>query len=1013
MRMQSAIKNIFLCLVLSASFWTLNAAATPKIIIDKTTLISQQTDLLKNRLIETLNQFQNLQQQDDKQYLDLIAQHTIKELRNQASLDISVAKSNLDSINIELSESQQSVTQLNQDIDEISSQLNASSIFGRKLARPDIVNTPGLQQELTNKKTLLTLEKERESYLLQLQKLSDNALQLQKAKYARINVLLKSRTMMRLQASLAQSEIDFQQQQSVWMQQLNILYGQLNKMEAAPIADKTAHTDLQREIFYANENLNFAYLHMLIVRYSDQLQQLQVAISHSRSITLLNKANDEVQGLTKQLERVKDLLRDRTKILQKRNAFLSRDKQPNSIDQADLAKLKTLSEQYQVISVSVANLQIKLQAFRETLSGALQYELSSRQGMPGFNLKSWIDIGAEIMLVPTLAFEVAKTLTYSVVSVINNISLGAAFVIGLIEFGLILIFTIANKLFSKLISRMSEQELGHVNLKRLCVQLLQRNLIDIFMIGNVVAFFFYYKIPQDSSIFVINLLMVWLFFKVIITMARICLVETAHDRAGHDVILYHRLKWSFLVGGIITVMTVFMNQLPVVYEIKDLFDRLFLLFLLVVSVFLLKSWDIVPALILTHIDDRRLYLKKVVRLLGLMIPIILFVNSAIGLFGFVNLVLTVSWYESVFVLVLVGYLIVRGLLIDGMMLLSSLMIRHIVNGWLWTEAFLKPADKVLRIAVFFAAWVILFALYGWNWQSPVVMHINSLLNYQLVSLLGTSLTPLSMIELGVVVSFLFWAARWTREFVYRALSSRTKDMGLRNSIAIFSQYTTIVIGIFVCLRVLGIDFKALAVVAGAFAFGVGLGLRDLFNNFACGFLLLIERPVRVGDTVTINQYEGEVIHIGARAITVRTWDHMEVLVPNAEIFTNSFTNWTAKDSIIRSVFPIKINRHDSPADVQTLIHQVLAKQKDVLTDPSPEVFLRELSDSLIEFEVRYFINLRQIRSRQGLRSEVLMAIWDAFEKHGVQPPYPQHEVHVKGNLPEGIEKLLAPAIFGD
>ena len=70
--------------------------------------------------------------------------------------------------------------------------------------------------------------------------------------------------------------------------------------------------------------------------------------------------------------------------------------------------------------------------------------------------------------------------------------------------------------------------------------------------------------------------------------------------------------------------------------------------------------------------------------------------------------------------------------------------------------------------------------------------------------------------------------------------------------------------------------------------------------------------------------------------------------------------------------------------------------KDVLSDPMPEVFLKELSDSLIEFEVRYFINLRQIRSRIGLRSEVLMAIWEAFQKHGMQPPYPQHEVHVKG-----------------
>jgi potassium efflux system protein len=258
--------------------------------------------------------------------------------------------------------------------------------------------------------------------------------------------------------------------------------------------------------------------------------------------------------------------------------------------------------------------------------------------------------------------------------------------------------------------------------------------------------------------------------------------------------------------------------------------------------------------------------------------------------------------------------------------------------------------------------------------------------------LNTTITPLSIIELTAVVSFLFWAARWTREFVYRALSSRTKDMGLRNSIAIFSQYATIIVGIFICLRVLGIDLKSLAVVAGAFAFGVGLGLRDLFNNFACGFLLLIERPVRVGDTVTIDTYEGEVTNIGGRAVTVRTWDHMEVIVPNAEIFSKSFTNWTARDTIVRTIITLKISRQDSPYDVQMLINQVL-------TDPLPEILLKELSDSLMEFEVRYFINLRQIKSRIGLRSEVLLAIWEAFEKHGMQPPYPHHEISVKSHSP--------------
>src|SRR5205085_11454574 len=133
-----------------------------------------------------------------------------------------------------------------------------------------------------------------------------------------------------------------------------------------------------------------------------------------------------------------------------------------------------------------------------------------------------------------------------------------------------------------------------------------------------------------------------------------------------------------------------------------------------------------------------------------------------------------------------------------------------------------------------------------------------------------------------------------------------------------------------------------------FAFGIGFGLRDLANNFVCGFLILLERPLRVGDIVSINGIEGDVTHIGGRAVTIRTWDLMELVVPNAEIFNKSFTNWTAKDNIIRSIMPIKIGRHDNPHEVKDLIQTILTDHKDVLTDPVPEVFLKEMTDTLID-----------------------------------------------------------------
>jgi potassium-dependent mechanosensitive channel len=273
--------------------------------------------------------------------------------------------------------------------------------------------------------------------------------------------------------------------------------------------------------------------------------------------------------------------------------------------------------------------------------------------------------------------------------------------------------------------------------------------------------------------------------------------------------------------------------------------------------------------------------------------------------------------------------------------------------------------------------------------------MNTLLHYHLADMLNTTFTPLSIIELGLVVSFFFWAARWIREFVYRLLSARMLDMGLRNSIAIFSQYAMIVAGVFICLNVLGIDLKTLTFVATAFSIGIGFGLRDLFNNFACGFLLLIERPLRVGDTVTIGGYEGDVMHIGGRAVTIRTWDYTDVLVPNAEIFSKSFMNWTARDSVVRTLISLKTNRDVQPPMIQKIIYDVLGQHKNVLSDPAPEVLLKEINDSLFEFEVRYFINLRQVRSRIVFRSEVLTAIWQAFEENGIKAPHPQHEILLK------------------
>ncbi|WP_171910037.1 mechanosensitive ion channel family protein, partial [Rickettsiella grylli] len=163
------------------------------------------------------------------------------------------------------------------------------------------------------------------------------------------------------------------------------------------------------------------------------------------------------------------------------------------------------------------------------------------------------------------------------------------------------------------------------------------------------------------------------------------------------------------------------------------------------------------------------------------------------------------------------------------------------------------------------------------------------------------------------------------------------------------------------LNILGLNWGNISVILGLFSLGVGLGLRDLFNNFFTGIFLLLERPVKVGDWVTVGNYDGQVSHIGARSITVTTDDRQELLVPNADIFSKNFINWTHRDSVVRgALVTIKTNRKDNPQRIKDIILEVLATIPKILTNPKPEVYFKEIDKVLLEFKVEYYVDLNHI-----------------------------------------------------
>jgi potassium efflux system protein len=529
------------------------------------------------------------------------------------------------------------------------------------------------------------------------------------------------------------------------------------------------------------------------------------------------------------------------------------------------------------------------------------------------------------------------------------------------------------------------------------LKLLRRNLFGLVLSFNIFSLLAFNGFPFKSYALFFSFILVWFGYRFALGLARLALLETVRDVGGQDVSLYHKIKWIYSIGAILVALLLAARQLPVDYSVNDFINRLFMLQLLLVSGLLLRSWKVFPVLLNPYFSNRQIYFGRAIRWLSLLIPLALLVNAIVGLIGYVQLAWTMSAYQGMFLLVLLGYLFIRSLLIDLMEWISKRFVLDLPNGWLWSEAFLKPLDKILRLCLFVLAGAFLFFyIYGLDQNSYLANIIKITVSYPVIKLpKDQSINLLNIFGAIIIILVLAWIARWSREFSYRWLYAYQKDLGVRNSLAVFTQYITVIISVYIALELSGKDFTGLNYILGGVSLGAGFGLRDLVNNFASGVLLLIERPVKKGDIVTIGAYEGEVTHIGMRAMTIRTWDHMEVLVPNSETFSKSFTNWTHEDMIIRTVVSIKIQRQDNPYQVKSIIVEALQAVPDVLAEPLSSIYMKELSEPLIQFEVRYFINIQLAGSRSRVRSDVLYAIWDAFKTHNIHPPIPPQDMQVE------------------
>lgn len=264
---------------------------------------------------------------------------------------------------------------------------------------------------------------------------------------------------------------------------------------------------------------------------------------------------------------------------------------------------------------------------------------------------------------------------------------------------------------------------------------------------------------------------------------------------------------------------------------------------------------------------------------------------------------------------------------------------------------------------------------------------------------GAEVSLWSLARLIVWVMAAIWGGRLVHRFSTDLMEHFAVEHALRDTLATLIRYATIAVGIAVGLSAVGIGFGALAVFFGVIGIGIGFGLQTIANNFISGFIILLERPIRKGDFVQVDDMVGEVIAVKARATTIETRDGVTVIVPNSEFIGGRVVNWTlGRGDRVRGKVAVGVAYGTDIEQASGLLMQVAEAHPSVLTRPRPDVRLVNFGDSSLDL-VLYFWS-RDIRGLPKLESDLNKSIDAAFREHDIEIPYPREDISIR-DLPAG------------
>lgn len=273
-------------------------------------------------------------------------------------------------------------------------------------------------------------------------------------------------------------------------------------------------------------------------------------------------------------------------------------------------------------------------------------------------------------------------------------------------------------------------------------------------------------------------------------------------------------------------------------------------------------------------------------------------------------------------------------------------------------------------------------------------------NYELTSINDNPITVRKVI-IGLVLFFVgtLLARRLTRLLARRFFPRLGLNEGAAAAVQSMLFYLLVLTVAMLSLRIVNVPLTAFTILGGALAIGIGFGSQNVMNNFISGLIMLVERPIRVGDLIQIEDMVGTVEYIGPRSTRVRAPQNMDIIVPNSSFLEKNVINWTLSDDRYRAQVIVGVAYGSPTRDVTKLIEKAMSEHGKVLSKPKPIILFSDFGDNALVFEAHFWVIMRRLMDRRIIESDIRFRIDSLFREAGIVIAFPQRDLHFDSKSP--------------